>query len=236
MAATTDIRFHDFVESGDLGFNKMLLKITRQIEPEELRRLKFLCRGPSGLSTREIDRLTTAEDFFTSLQRLQMLTRDNLLLLQELLRCLERADLLRIVEEYAKILGNTLYFYEAPDQPANGFIHARFHVAGNLERFQRSKLDDLRAYVSRLLNEPQEFIFLVGVEKGSVNLMFMISEQYADQLKDLFEKHKDSFSRFGVDGIFVADKPAIDERSLDLPTAHEQRYRDSSTRECYGFV
>ncbi|GFO26780.1 hypothetical protein PoB_005328500 [Plakobranchus ocellatus] len=57
----------------------------------------------------------------------------------------------------------------------------------------------------------QEFIFLVGVEEGSVILTFMISEQYADQVKNLFENHKDSFGQFGVDGIFVVDPPTVDD-------------------------
>ncbi|GFO50081.1 hypothetical protein PoB_007658600 [Plakobranchus ocellatus] len=76
----------------------------------------------------------------------------------------------------------------------------------------------------------QEFIFLVGVKEGSVILTFMISEQYADQLKDLFEKHKDSFRQFGVDGIFVVDPPTVDEQSLDPRTEREENKEDFSTQ------
>ncbi|GFO26772.1 hypothetical protein PoB_005327700 [Plakobranchus ocellatus] len=104
----------------------------------------------------------------------------------------------------------------------NGFIHVRFRVVGNLDRFQRLDLDALRAYVARLLDVPQEFIFLVGVQQGSVILTFMIFEQFTEQLRDMFEKHKDSFSPFGVDGIFVVDPPTVDER--------EENIRDSSTQ------
>ncbi|GFO45956.1 poly [ADP-ribose] polymerase [Plakobranchus ocellatus] len=186
------------------------------------------------VSARDSEKLTTPASFLLFLKQRQILARDNVLLLQAMLRCLKREDLLEIVDNYAGKIGNTLYWYKAPDEPANGFIHARFYVDGNLESFQRQKLEKLREYVARLLGVPKEFIFLVGVEEGSVILTFMISEQYADQLKDLFEKHKDGFRQFGVDGIRVVDPPTVDEQSLDPRAEREENKEDFSTREYYS--
>ncbi|GFR80699.1 poly [ADP-ribose] polymerase [Elysia marginata] len=173
--------------------------------------LQSLAIGSQGVPKGVMSRLTTPEMFFTYLREQMMISRDNLLLLQAFLWHLQRKDLHELAAEYARRIGNTLYFYAPQEQPEDGFKHIQFHVEGNLDRFQRSDLEALRATMARLLFVPQEFIFLSGVEpSNSLTLTFMIHEQYVDPLKDLFKEHSDSFGKLGVDGISVNDSEYID--------------------------
>ncbi|GFO26775.1 poly [ADP-ribose] polymerase [Plakobranchus ocellatus] len=123
MAAPKNILFHEFVQKGDWEFNAMLLKIAMKLDQEDVRRLKFLLSGPNGVSTREMERLTTAEEFFMCLKQRMMLTRDNLLVLQAFLTHLQRKDLREITEDYGRKIGNTLFFYEPPHQPGQAGLH-----------------------------------------------------------------------------------------------------------------
>ncbi|GFN77888.1 poly [ADP-ribose] polymerase [Plakobranchus ocellatus] len=140
-----------------------------------------------------------------------MVSRDNLLLLQAFLWHLDRKDLHELAADYARRIGDTLYFYAPKEQPEEGFKHIQFHVEGNLDGFHRATLEALRATVARLLFVPQEYIFLSGIEpSGSLTLTFMIHEHYTERLQQLFKEHKGSFGQLGVDGISVDDNEYID--------------------------
>ncbi|KAK3712324.1 hypothetical protein RRG08_002655 [Elysia crispata] len=216
MTTRLDMSFSHLVPSDDWELNLLLLKIAQQLDNSELEGLKFLCTGSKGVPKRVLSQLSSPEMFFTYLREQTMISRDNLLLLQAFLWHLERKDLHELAAEYARRIGNTLYFYAPKEKPENGFKHIQFHVEGNLDRFQRSDLEALRATMARLLFVPQEFIFLSGVEpNSSLTLTFMIHEQCVDPLKDLFKEHSDSFGQLGVDGISVGGLEYIDPSLAD---------------------
>lgn len=199
------------IPSEDWELNLLLFKIAKELDDTEYEGLKFLCSGSKGVPKRILSMLSTPEMFFTYLREQLMISRDNLLLLQAFLWHLERKDLHELAAEYARRIGNTLYFYAPKDQPENGFKHVQFFVEGNLDRFQRSDLEALRATLARLLFVPQEFIFLSGVEPSNdLTLTFMIHEHYISSLKEVFKNHPDSFGKLGVDGISVDDSEYMD--------------------------
>ncbi|RUS84020.1 hypothetical protein EGW08_008198 [Elysia chlorotica] len=199
------------VPSDDWELNLLLLKIAQQLDSSELENLKFLCSGSKGVPKRILSKFSTPEAFFTYLREQMMISRDNLLLLQAFMWHLQRKDLHELAADYARRIGNTLYFYAPSQEPEDGFKHVQFHVEGNLDRFQRSDLEALRATMARLLFVPQEFIFLSGVEpSSSLTLTFMIHEQYVDPLTELFRQHSDSFGKLGVDGMSVDDSEYMD--------------------------
>ncbi|GFO18510.1 poly [ADP-ribose] polymerase, partial [Plakobranchus ocellatus] len=174
MASPKNNLFQEIVMSGDLKFNAMLLDIAVKLDQEDLRRLKFLLSGPNGVSIREVEKLTTVEDFFMCLKKRMMLTRDNLLLLQvvvgpgkdrlvwyglhdAILRCDGGPVLDQPMTEFVclNLRGIGKEYALEGTVCENGYIHAQFHVEGNLDRFQRSTLDKLRAYIAGLLDVPQ---------------------------------------------------------------------------------
>ncbi|XP_035829618.1 uncharacterized protein LOC106014045 [Aplysia californica] len=202
--AAFGLDFGDLVPSEDWELNVLLLEIAKGLSEEEFCKIKFLCSGTKGIPKGSLERLNTPEKFFVHLRERGMVSRDNLLLLQAFLWHLDRQDLHEMAADYARKVGDTLYFYTPKDDPEEGFKHIQFHVDGNLDRFQRSDLEALRATMARLLFVPQQFIFLHGVEPtGSLTLTFMIHEECVTPLRRLFKEHKDSFGNLGVDGIFV---------------------------------
>ncbi|GFS13217.1 poly [ADP-ribose] polymerase [Elysia marginata] len=199
------------VPSEDWELNVLLLRIAKNLNEVEFDRLKFLCSGFGGVQKRVLENLKTPEMLFTHLKEKNMISRDNLLLLQAFMCHLDREDLRKLAADYARQVGDVLYFHSPDAEPAEGFKHIQFHVEGNLDSFQRSELEALRATLSRLLFVPEQYIILRGVEPGgSLNLTFMIRDTEADSLKDLFKEHKDRFARLGVDGISVDESEYID--------------------------
>ncbi|XP_025083908.1 uncharacterized protein LOC112557955 [Pomacea canaliculata] len=120
--------------------------------------------------------------------------------------------------DYARRVGDVLYFYAPDPKPENGFTHLRFHVSGkSLGRFQRSELEALRSQVSRLLFVPPEFIFLSGVEPAqSITLTFMVHRNIEAPLPDLLKDHGDSFSSLGVDRVWFEDQEVRLTESLPI--------------------
>ncbi|BFZ09673.1 hypothetical protein BsWGS_12712 [Bradybaena similaris] len=218
--AAFDLEFKDIVPSDDWELNLLLLEIANHLELDEFNKFKFLCTGTKGIPKGILSKLDTPEKFFTYLRERRMISRDNLLLLQAFLWHLDRKDLHEKAAEYARRVGDTLYFYAPKPSPENGFKHIQFHVDGNLDRFQRSDLEALRATVARLLFVPQEFIFLSGVEPSqSLKLTFLIHENYVTPLRHLFQEHQDSFVQLGVDGITVDGQDYIHKSSIARRTS-----------------
>lgn len=217
-----DSRIVNLIPTEDWELNVLLLKVAADLNATEFERLKFLCTG--GVPKGVLEKLTTPEMFFRHLKERRMISKDNLLLLQAFMSLLGREDLRKLAADYAKKIGETLYFHTAELEPAEGFKHIQFHVEGNLDSFQRSDLEALRAMMARLLFVPQHFIVLKGVEPGgSLNLTFMIQEKEATTLKELFFEHKDSFARLQVDGISIDNSEIIDpvlnmKRRCSVPT------------------
>ncbi|GFO50055.1 fas-associated protein with death domain [Plakobranchus ocellatus] len=82
MASPQSRFIPDFVQNGELKYNVTLTKIAKDLGGKDLRKLKFILAGPCGISKREMEKVTTAEDLFMCLKQRMMLTRDNLLFLQ----------------------------------------------------------------------------------------------------------------------------------------------------------
>ncbi|KAK7105281.1 uncharacterized protein [Littorina saxatilis] len=200
----------DFIPTEDWELNVLLLKVSQGLSAEDLAKFKFLCAGRNGIPGGVLERMTTAEKLFSYLRQKRMISRDNLLLLQAFLWHVERPDLHQMAADFARRVGDTLYFYAPQPQPEEGFQHVRFHVAGGLERFKRTELEALRAQVSRLLFVPPEFVFLSGVEPDqAVTLTFMVHQNCQAPLPDLLQDHGDRFSSLGVDRVWAQGKEVL---------------------------
>ncbi|XP_041355013.1 uncharacterized protein LOC121372636 [Gigantopelta aegis] len=192
------------IPSDDWELNIVLLKIAKELDSGDLTAMKFLCSGCNGIPKTVLDRLTTPEKLFTYLRERNMLSRDNLLLLQAFLWHVGRSDLIDVAAEYAVQAGDTLYFYAPNREPENGFKHVKFHVNGNLENFHRKELENMRANVARLLFVPAKFVFLCGVEPAnSLLLTFMLHGACVDRLKTVVRTRGGDLNELGIDTLYV---------------------------------
>lgn len=82
----------------------------------------FTLAGRKGIPTGILEKLNTPEKFFNYLRQSKMISRDNLLLLQAFLWHVDRKDLHSMAADYARRVGDVLYFY-APDPKPGGLLH-----------------------------------------------------------------------------------------------------------------
>nr|KAG5710035.1 hypothetical protein BaRGS_030111 [Batillaria attramentaria] len=112
----------DVIPSDDWELNVLLLKVAQALDDADFNKLKFLCTGRKGIPGGVLERLSTPEKLFTYLRQQKMISRDNLLLLQAFLWHVDRRDLHNMAADYARRLGETLYFYAPNPEPEFVFL------------------------------------------------------------------------------------------------------------------
>ena len=87
-------------------YRKILFHLSEQITSDELKKLKYLCID--FIPTSKLERITQAMDLFTELEYQEKLSDTNFSLLKDLLKQLERRNLLSLIDKFSR--GHSEYF------------------------------------------------------------------------------------------------------------------------------
>ncbi|KAK3594185.1 hypothetical protein CHS0354_007085 [Potamilus streckersoni] len=195
--------------SEDWRFNIFLDDLASNISDEELARLKNYVSGDGGLGLGILEQIDTPLESFKILKKRMIVSKDNLITLQSMLWHLKNKELHRKAVEYARDVGNALYFYAPSDKPENGYKHVKLHVQGkDFSKIRRSDLEQLRTIVSQLVMIPAQFVLVSGLEPSSSFIItFMIPEYHVSVLVEIISKQTThDLTELGIDTIYVDDK------------------------------
>ncbi|KAH3746508.1 uncharacterized protein LOC127848701 isoform X3 [Dreissena polymorpha] len=194
----------------DWQFNQLINEIADDIDNHDLEKMKTQCSGAGGIQFHVLEEIKTVRSLFRLLKNREFLNRENMVYLQILLKIAGRMDLVEKVIDYARSMGNTLYYYPATREPENGYKHVKMHVEGiDFSNSDTMYIQGLKLRLSMALCVPMQFIFIAGIEPSSSLLItFMIPDEYVD----LMEKRLKNGDRFPelhshhIDVIQIGDK------------------------------
>ncbi|XP_053397904.1 uncharacterized protein LOC123553575 [Mercenaria mercenaria] len=187
-------------------FNNFITDICKKITEEDLNELKYRLKG---IIT---DDVQNPRAMFNALIEKGFVDCHNIIFLQQLLRALEKEELLEIVTKYVYHFGEdkVLHIFKKTTKTADGSEIVEFHVKGRIA--SNEDIEAFRWKVSRILCVPLFEVIISGVqETRSLLITVMLPKFYADFLMNQLRTNKQhiiaSFLQLQVDEILVsADK------------------------------
>ncbi|XP_052236845.1 uncharacterized protein LOC127848420 isoform X2 [Dreissena polymorpha] len=193
------------------------------------------CAG--GIQSHVLEEIKTVRSLFRLLKNREFLNRENMVYLQILLKVAGRMDLVEKVIDFAKSMGDTLYYYPATREPENGYKYVKMHVEGiDFSNSDNMYIQDLKQRLSMALFVPMQFILLAGIEPSSSLLItFMVPEEYielmvkrltnGDRFPELHSHHidviKNGDKAFDITGKVEA-QVVVSEQNEKLTSVYQQ--------------
>ncbi|XP_060607489.1 uncharacterized protein LOC132759692 [Ruditapes philippinarum] len=128
---------------------------------------------------------------FDCLKKGKFIGQYNILYIQQIVRVLEREDLVGILNKYVEVLGEdkVLHFIEKSKETVNGYSQIEFHIKGH-GISDPTEIETFRIEVSRLLLCPLHEVIINGIQAtNSTVLTIMIPTMYATFLVKQLEKY-----------------------------------------------
>ncbi|XP_053397911.1 uncharacterized protein LOC123552426 isoform X3 [Mercenaria mercenaria] len=181
--------------------NNFVTELSKEITRQDLDELKRRFRDIIS------DNVQSAKEMFDELREKEYVNCHNILYIQQIIRVLNRTNLLEIAAKYIKQFeeDDILHFFEKKTEPAPGCAIVEFHVVGH--RISNKKaLEQFRLEVSRILMIPRDDVIIKGVQAtSSILITLMLPDMYVNYLKSQIEKNKQymisSLIQQGVDEV-----------------------------------
>ncbi|XP_062618762.1 uncharacterized protein LOC134280370 [Saccostrea cucullata] len=162
MSDNKENRLNDIYKKkgSTIRFNNLHNVLIREI-PEE--RLKSLKRSLKVVSSRDVsvENIATVEDFFTTLYDEGIFKEQDVIMMQYLLRNIERPDLELKCVEYAR--NNKQCYFEESKPAETGFKHVQLHVEKDFKNFTDMEMDNIVDTVAAIVGCDKSCIELVSV-------------------------------------------------------------------------
>lgn len=217
---------YNFDVGDEYDLNHFLSELAKEITEEELKVLKFYIGGRGGSGKATLEGITDALDYFNHLRQKDLLSMENICILEAFIWHLGRKDLYKKMVDFGRRFEKqTLYFYAPRDTPENGYKYVKFHVKGKVGR---ANVEKIHLGLAKVLRVPIEFVSIAGIEKtNSIIITLMVPEECVMTLSTLTDKEKstldqlciDNFTlgetRYSVTGIDIAeDMDEVDEEII----------------------
>ncbi|XP_056016974.1 titin-like [Ostrea edulis] len=106
--------------------------------------------------------VTTMDDVFHILLQKKIAHKDNVIMIQFLMRKIGREDLDNMCVDYARNRKRALCFYEE-STPANGYTHVQVYIDGNVKSFSKKDIRRLISTVAAMTGCHEKFIKVNGL-------------------------------------------------------------------------
>lgn len=240
-SAESDNSQDDIGYNFDLGdeyeLNHFLTELAKEITTEELKILKFYIGGRGGSGKAALEGITDPLDYFNHLRQKDLLSMENICIIEAFIWHLGRKDLYKKMVEFGRDFEKqTLYFYTPRDTPENGYEYVTFHVKGTVGR---ANVERIHLKIARVLRVPIEFVSIAGVEKAnSIIITLMIPEECGMTLSSLTNKEKSTLDQLSIDHFtmdgkrynvidtdYVEDTDEIDEEEMAVKKLMENEVK-----------
>lgn len=197
----------DLAPSRDYALNSFLVELNDDLSDEDLKKLKFLCKGKYGIGKAKLEKVEIPIDLFDILKEKELLTDMNTVTLQAMLWTLPRRDLQQKYVDFVESQLSSIYFIVPKDKPENGYKYLKFHIRGaDLDNYQRPELEKLRWMIANILRVPPEFVIVSGIEpSSSLIVTIMVLEEDAERILTLSANSLAVLAEMYVDALEVDD-------------------------------
>ncbi|XP_062574510.1 uncharacterized protein LOC134236361 [Saccostrea cucullata] len=209
-------RLHKLYQNGPTQVRFLLLSdsLRKSLKEEDLDLLKYylICLdlpGYSKVDKAKIDNLDTMLKFFKYLLAEGYFTSTDVVIMQLLLRCIERYDLEEKCVSYAKSKLQALCYFAESEKPVNGYTHVHFHISENIINYPAEYAEKIRQMIAELVGCPEDCNQCLRINgmrpSSSFTLIITMSDEYAEKLKSLTAEQLAALGRYSVDRITFAD-------------------------------
>ncbi|XP_060607487.1 uncharacterized protein LOC132759689 isoform X2 [Ruditapes philippinarum] len=183
-------------------FDNLIADLSQAISEQELENLKQRFK--------DVQHVRTPREMFVSLRNMGFINNYNILYIQQIVRVLDREDLVEILLKYAQMFeeDTVLHFVQKTTIINDRFSLVQFHIKGK-GISETGQLEKFRSEVSRLLLCPIQEVIISGIQAtNSTILTLMIPTLYANFLAKQLEKQSQriisSFMLLNVD-LIISD-------------------------------
>lgn len=180
-------------------FDNLIADLSNAITKEELKDLKQRFKN--------VQHVESPLEMFGYLRDQRFIGPHNILYIQQIVRVLEKEDLVEKLERYVTMFeeDKVLHFFPEITVTADGYSMIKYHIKGN-GISETSQLEEFRREVARLLICPLHEVNINGIqETNSTILTLMIPTMYVDFLAKRLDKHNQriirSFMELNVDTV-----------------------------------
>ncbi|XP_062595362.1 uncharacterized protein LOC134256696 [Saccostrea cucullata] len=194
-----------------IRFSDLLIDLIKEISDEELVSLKRIATVTSSMKLSE-GYGKTVDDFFTYLLKKDIFNERNVIMIQYLMRRIQRLQLELKCIEYAKNEKENLCYFEETKPAEDGKTHVKLHVNDNIEQF--TNMDSLLATVAAIANCERSSIEIVGLRPASSFIIVIsMKEDSAKRLRQKSPHELVALMMYKVDWIEIENEPIYIPRS-----------------------
>ncbi|XP_072050153.1 uncharacterized protein [Amphiura filiformis] len=148
-----------------------------------------------GIPLADMGSVKTSDDFFSCLEKKNMMSEDNLYFLQFLLHQCGNRSAFNLVDEYAKgrsklKLKPLILERIKRRKSGKGRKKVEFRIKGDFKHANRADASKFKKLVSESLGIPRRHINLVGIGRGSIILVFQIPDIGIERLRQAVNKKR----------------------------------------------
>lgn len=180
-------------------FDNLIADFSNAITKEELKDLKQRFKN--------VQHVESPQEMFEYLRDQKFIGPYNILYIQQIVRNLERKELVEKLERYVTMFeeDKVMHFFPETTVTAEGYSMIKYHIKGH-GISETSQLEEFRREVARLLICPLQEVNINGIqETNSTILTLMIPTMYVDFLAERLKKHNQriirSFMELNVDTV-----------------------------------